>query len=83
MLTCYRTVLVQEQEIVEATHAFKAAHNTDADRKHKWSTRLSLLKEDCSDYFFHMTYFHQLYQCSHSDILALEMLLGNNANEAE
>jgi hypothetical protein len=30
-----------------------------------------------------MTYFHQLYQRSHSDILALEMLLGNNANEAE
>jgi hypothetical protein len=83
MLTCYRTVLVQEQEIAEATRAFKATHNTDADRERKWSTRLSLLKEDRSDYFFRMTYFHQLYQRSHSDILALEMLLGNDANEAE
>ena len=83
MLTCYQTVLIQEQEIVEAMRAFKAAHNTDADQKRKWSTRLNLLKEDRSDYFFHMTYFHQLYQHSHSDILALEMLLGNNTNKAE
>ena len=68
---------------MEATRAFKAAHNTPADRQRKWSTRLSLLKEDRSDFFFRMTYFHQLYQRSHNDILALEMLMDTNPTEAE
>ena len=63
--------------------AFKAVHNTPADRQCKWSTHLSLLKEDRSDFFFHMTYFHQLYQRSHNDILALEMLMDTNPTEAE
>jgi hypothetical protein len=41
------------------------------------------LKEDRSDFFFRMTYFHQLYQRAHNDISALEMLMGTHANEAE
>ena len=83
MPTLNSTVRVHEQEIAEATRAFKATHNTLTDRQCKWSTRLSLLKEDRSDLFFRMTYFHQLYQRAHNDILALEMLMGTNANEAE
>ena len=83
MLTSSETVCVHEQEVVEAMHAFKVVHNTPADRQCKWSTRLSLLKEDRSNFFFHMTYFHQLYQRSHNDILTLEMLMDTNPTEAE
>lgn len=69
---------VHEQEVTHATHAFKECHNTLADRHRLWAARLSLMKEDKVDFFFRMTYFHQLYQRVNGDIQALEMLINSN-----
>jgi hypothetical protein len=41
------------------------------------------LKEDRSDYFFRMTYFHHLYQRARSDIIELEALMEGNAIEID
>jgi hypothetical protein len=74
---------VADQEVTEATRAYLAANNSPADHQCQWSIRLGLLKEDCSDYFFRMTFFHHLYQRARSDIIELEVLMEGNAIEID
>jgi hypothetical protein len=40
------------------------------------------MKEDKVDFFFRMTYFHQLYQRVNTDIMTLEMLINSDNSEA-
>ena len=68
--------------LTEASHAFKEVNNSPADRQRDWCARLSLMKEDKVDFFFHMTYFHQLYQRVNTDIMTLEMLINSDNSEA-
>jgi hypothetical protein len=68
--------------VTEASRAFKEVNNSPADRQRQWAARLSLLKEDKIDFFFRMTYFHQLYQRVNTDIMTLEMLINSDNSEA-
>jgi len=68
--------------VTEASRVFKEANNSPADHQRDWSARLSLMKEDKVDFFFRMTYFHQLYQRVNTDIMTLEMLINSDNSEA-
>ena len=68
--------------MTEASRVFKEANNSPADRQRDWCARLSLMKEDKVDFFFRMTYFHQLYQRVNTDIMTLEMLINSDNSEA-
>jgi hypothetical protein len=59
--------------------AYLAANNSPANHQRQWSICLGLLKEDRSDYFFRMTYFHHLYQRARSNIIELAALMEGNA----
>jgi len=82
VLTSIFTARIHEQEVTEASHAFKEVNNSPADHQHQWAAHLSLLKEDKIDFFFCMTYFHQLYQHVNTDIMTLEMLINSDNSEA-
>jgi hypothetical protein len=75
--------IVADQEVTEATRAYLATNTSLADLHCQWSIRLGLLKEDHSDYFFRMTYFHHLYQRARSDIIELEVLMEANPIEVD
>ena len=68
--------------MAEATCAFKEANNSPANQQCHWAAHLSLMKEDKTDYFFCMTYFHHLYNRVNGDIMALELLMNSNNGEA-
>ena len=69
--------------MAEAAHAFLDANNSLADHHRQWCTRLSLLKEDRTDYFFRMAFFHHQYECARNDIAELEALQAAHPMEVD
>jgi hypothetical protein len=75
--------LATDRKVAEATHVFLDAKNSLTDHHHQWSTCLALLKEDHTDCFFRMAFYHYQYQRARNDIAELEALQAAHPMEVD